>query len=57
MSFEYEPSPKDRALIQGEILFGVHEFVADVPVQAPLGDLEITFNIIEHNLAMDESCV
>ena len=52
MPFEYEPSPKDKALLQGEILFGVHEFVAEVPAQAPRRDSEITFNVIEHNLAM-----
>ena len=52
MSFAYEPSPQDEALIQGEILHGVHEFVADVPAQALSQDLEITFNPIEHNLIM-----
>ena len=52
MSFKYEPSPEVGALIQGEILYGVHEFVADVPAQALSQDLEIIFNIIEHNLVM-----
>lgn len=52
MPFEYEPSPKDKALLQGEILFGVHEFVADVPAQVLPSGLEITFNTVEHNLAM-----
>ncbi len=52
MSFKYELSPEVGALIQGEILHGVHEFVADVPAQASSQDLEITFNPIEHNLVM-----
>lgn len=52
MSFKYEPSPEVGALIQGEILHGVHEFVANVPAQASSQDLEITFNPIGHNLVM-----